>query len=922
MASVNLEHSNVDQYQARIMKQSRQLRQVWMKGRFCDVVVKSRDGTEHKAHSLVLSAASTSLENLLAGPFLEGGQVRNGMPVEIAASEAVVTALLDYLYGGQPEVQLEDSLELLRLADAYDLPELATAMEAGLRSSLTTAPVASVLQLLEQTRTQGLYDLQDACEEKVAANFESSIQHPEFLKLSPGPLTNLLRREDLVVSREDVVLQGIFRWFNSNKQERGPFLCTLFPHVDFESISIGNLSQLDCFAASLGPNGNDLQREVLGAVRAHRRKRSAPESQADAFRPKRRCLSNWSSDLGASSEDFGKKVLSTPLFPMRLHKGAIYGRGLGLKQILRWKPGDSESRAVAGEGARVAGINDLGTILRAAVLPDGEILAADRDNNRLVSFQNGFGRVLLSDVEGLLDVVCSTNGVVYVLSQDGRALQKLVGSTLQPFIESKNLPEELQFEAGTVFVTKEEVLYLTDWDNHRILRFSPGESKPVVAATLPAEMSSGYLSIFVLDSGKIYVCVEEHRVVLALHPGETSFTEVLRCPGNLMPVSALVLGRSLYVTMSDGVYEYFLPPELQLECWWVKMLRAWDGGSLQNKKPSKNKKPSGEVSRILRIFGGLAKLFFPFFWWSLDQKLYLWLGRSKSCSRKRWKKWWRHIARAGKPPPAHCNVRGPVTGRIFFFSTWWLKKHEKTWGFGSTQFKLKNITWVPRNICGPLIFSVFLRKLGMLWINPLHFGVIHHTGEGGFSSQFLTILLDNMCLAFPDIEHLVGSQIFGFRHVKNGMAWRTSKSPAFGPSVKPQFWGTNNPSCLSKWSYRRARTGFREVLWRDSVAERDDCEYAVITIFICCVFCWDAFELLLPIFTFWTFVSCCAPSRLLMVGHLAALVMSTFTTVQESILTILLHGMIEVEAQPGDVSSTLKQMVYIQVYSSQYLSIS
>ena len=572
MATVKLEHFNVDHPEAMMMKQ----RQLWMKGRFCDVIVKSRDGTEHKAHSLVLSAASTFLENLLAGPFLEAEQVREGKPVEIAASESAVSALLDYVYGGQPEVKMEDSLELLRLADAYDLPELAAAMEAGLRSSLTTAPVASVLKLLQQTETHGPYDLQAACEDQVAANFESCIQHAEFLELSPSQLTNLVLREDLLVSREDAILNGIFAWVNTSK-DRGPFLGMLLQHVDFQSISFGNLSRLGCFAASLGPNGNHLQRKVVEAVRAHR-KRSA-ESQADAFRPKRRCLSNWSSDLGASSEYFGKKLLSIDLYEMRRDNGTIYGIGAGLKKILSWKPGDAEPRAVAGEGASVAGVNELGKCVGIAVLPDGEILAAERENKRLVSFQNGFGRVLLSDVDDLLDLCCSPNGVVYVLSQHGRAVQKLVGSTLQPLIDSKNLPEELQFDGGQVIVTKEEVLYLADEDKRRILRFSPGDSKPVVVGTLPAEMS-GPFGIFVTESGKTYVNLWLERKVLALHPGDTTFTEVLKCPGSLKPVSVLVQDQSLYVSMvsmgDSGVYEYSLPPELQLDADGEKISsRAW-----------------------------------------------------------------------------------------------------------------------------------------------------------------------------------------------------------------------------------------------------------------------------------------------------------------------------------------------------------
>lgn len=72
--------------------------------------------------------------------------------------------------------------------------------------------------------------------------------------------------------------------------------------------------------------------------------------------------------------------------------------------------------------------------------------------------------------------------------------------------------------------------------------------------------------------GKIYVADSGQRKVWAFHPGDTAWTEVLVCPGELKPVDVLLQGRSLYVSMfvhcgeandhAEGVYEYLLPPEL------------------------------------------------------------------------------------------------------------------------------------------------------------------------------------------------------------------------------------------------------------------------------------------------------------------------------------------------------------------------
>ena len=58
------------------------------------------------------------------------------------------------------------------------------------------------------------------------------------------------------------------------------------------------------------------------------------------------------------------------------------------------------------------------------------------------------------------------------------------------------------------------------------------------------------------------------RKVLAIRPGDATFLEVLECPGGSRPTAILIHSRSLYVSMvgpDKGLYEYALPPGLQLE---------------------------------------------------------------------------------------------------------------------------------------------------------------------------------------------------------------------------------------------------------------------------------------------------------------------------------------------------------------------
>eukprot|EP00438_Fugacium_kawagutii_P032832 Skav224524 [mRNA] locus=scaffold388:407530:409197:+ [translate_table: standard] len=554
MVALTLKYSNLAKHQSSIFKHLHTFRK---EGQLCDVVVKSRDGTEHKAHKAVLCAASVGLRNMLIGSFVEAHQVQQGQPVQIAASDTVVLALLEYIYGGKLQVELEDSLELLRLADAYSFPELAGMIEASLCDALEDASVATALKVLPHARD--LDELSTKCEEKVVTNFEMCIELADFLELSPGQLGRILQRADLKVSREEVVVQGLFNWFKRSN-DRGAF-SALLHHIDFQSLSSSNLTQLQQLSGSIGPVGHDLQREVRQVLQARKKRRAANSSRA--FKPKRRCLQRfWSPELGASSKA-PQKVLPCA-DSMCWHNGAIYY--CKRSSIMRWKPGDAESQVVAGRGARVHPANDLGRDCRVSMSPSGVLFVADWDNEKLLSFENGSGNVVLSEVH-IVDVSCSRNGAIYLLTQEGEAVVNLVGATIQPVILSDDLPEALQFNAKGLFVTREDVIYV--FDDERVLRIKPGEAEPVVVGEAPNKDSSDLTDLFVTEDEKIYVADAGQRKVWAFHPGDESWTEVLTCPENLRPVTILVEGRSLYTSMAGdaagrGTYEYLMPLELRL----------------------------------------------------------------------------------------------------------------------------------------------------------------------------------------------------------------------------------------------------------------------------------------------------------------------------------------------------------------------
>ena len=568
---MKLRHSELASHQQGLMQQ---LRDFWKEGHLCDVVLKSIDGIEHPVHRNVLSAASAALKALLCAPFREAEQIRQGKPVEIAASGCVVSALVDYIYGGEPDLAPVDAVELLRLAGAYGLPCLAEAVEAYLQASLDSR---LALQLLQESVVWGMPDLRWACEEQVAKDFQQCILTEEFLKLTGRQLQRILQRKDLKVSREEDVVQALFKWAKSSEDKQKEMTCML-SNIDFASLSSSNLHVLCHAAESWGPSGADWECEVRHALSLHRKWSWSEVSRA--HHPWRWCLSCWAAGLGAfqESDRAGRKLTPTVKkgcgYDLAWHQGALFFSRTEPNQILSCKPGEENLRVVAGEGAPINGFNQLECVWGLAMLPNGEMIVGhgdeDDEESQLLTFQDGVGKVLL-DCPRLQDVCCSSNGVIYVLDARGTRVQKFEGSRLMPVVDSKELSEEHAFDASYIFVSKQEVLYISDWANKRILRFAEGTSVPTVVADIKDRDGVDLGGLFVTEDERIFVCDRDNYQILMTDAGERTSCSDLDVSEHGCPQDLLVQGFFLNVLVrrntQEGwegwVQQFVLPPTLE-----------------------------------------------------------------------------------------------------------------------------------------------------------------------------------------------------------------------------------------------------------------------------------------------------------------------------------------------------------------------
>ena len=127
-------------------------------------------------------------------------------------------------------------------------------------------------------------------------------------------------------------------------------------------------------------------------------------------------------------------------------------------------------------------------------------------------------------------------------------------------MDSKELSEEHAFDASYIFVSKQEVLYISDWANKRILRFAEGTSVPTVVADFGDRDGVSLAGLFVTEDERIFVCDHANYQILMTDAGErTSCSE--------LDVSEL--GWPLDLLVQDGVLNVLIRKETEegLEGW-------------------------------------------------------------------------------------------------------------------------------------------------------------------------------------------------------------------------------------------------------------------------------------------------------------------------------------------------------------------
>ena len=195
---------------------------------FCDFVLEACNGEDlarFKAHRIVLCAASPFFYSALNSDMKES---KEGLIRLEDTSKVAIEELLDYLYTGHVDVTRHNAFDLLKIADFLVIPSL---KEVSSKFMIQALSSSNCLMAYYSAVNYRCIELQEKARDFICANFESVVEHEDFLNLTISEVEEWISSDEIRVRGEEDVFQAIVKWVEQKgSREREKFF-ELFRHV-------------------------------------------------------------------------------------------------------------------------------------------------------------------------------------------------------------------------------------------------------------------------------------------------------------------------------------------------------------------------------------------------------------------------------------------------------------------------------------------------------------------------------------------------------------------------------------------------------------------------------------------------------------------------------------------------------------------
>ena len=249
---------------------------------FFDVTVSVKD-KELKAHRLVLGAASPFFLSLLVSDMREGHEQFIRIELE-EATGSVMEDVFKYIYTGNVAVTKENAHDLVAVADYLLLPGLKTLASNVLEENIIIENCIFNYYFAE--KYQCLELMAESCG-FINSNFSSVMKTDDFLKLDIAQVMKWVSSDDVTVTSEEEIFNGIVKWVTHKKSERESNFAELFSQVRLQSISRKFVSN-ELVNEELVATSKETLNFVLRSIESI----FDPLSE-DAAKPPRKCLERY-----------------------------------------------------------------------------------------------------------------------------------------------------------------------------------------------------------------------------------------------------------------------------------------------------------------------------------------------------------------------------------------------------------------------------------------------------------------------------------------------------------------------------------------------------------------------------------------------------------------------------------------------------
>ena len=187
--------------------------------KFCDITLKCGE-RNYYAHCCVLAAVSPFyLAMFHSGMSEVHSQVKTADLAFLSVSPSVISIALDYIYGVEIEIDVENAFELLVVADYMLLNELKNDLGSYLAESLTLERPDLCFETRRVAETYGCKELYEAAACFINAMFYRLSQTSAFFELSLAELESYLESDDVSLSEKER-FECILSWITYSQEHR------------------------------------------------------------------------------------------------------------------------------------------------------------------------------------------------------------------------------------------------------------------------------------------------------------------------------------------------------------------------------------------------------------------------------------------------------------------------------------------------------------------------------------------------------------------------------------------------------------------------------------------------------------------------------------------------------------------------------